>query len=128
MDSGYAQPSNFISAPPVVHTITLLSIVPHGGEGRDVYNISCIATTPEGLALYKEFVWNLSAEKKATINITSSNTKTSNSYGASSNSIHETSFTSAASVSVSCTTKLYYGVDLINAATEYTDTLYLPGR
>ena len=118
---------NFISDAPVNVSIDLTSIVPNGGYGRDIYNVACTATTPQGLALYKTFFWSLVSGKKAPINITYSSTETNNSYGSVSTSTYQTSFTSIASVSISCTVNLYYGEYLSNVAKEYTATLYLPG-
>lgn len=118
--------SSFLDAPFAV-SLTLSFITPHGGSGKDVYNLSCIAITPQGLAFYKEFVWDLTSEKKAPINITYSNSETSNQYGSISTSVYTSSFISVASVVASCTVKLYYGVDTTNEAKETTFTLYLPG-
>lgn len=83
--------------------------------------------TPTGLALHKEFVWDLASGKKAPINITFSNTVTKNQYDSISTSIYTTSFISTASVLASCTVKLYYGTDTTSEANEEVVTLYLPG-
>lgn len=118
----------YISAAPFTVSLTLSSITSHGGSGKDVYNLSCIAITPQGLAFYKEFVWNIiSGEKKASINVTYNNTETSNQYGSVSTSVYTTSFIATATALASCTVKLYYSVDTTSEANEIITTLYLPG-